>query len=189
MAKTEEFTDEDKQRALQMYRDDIAVTKICNAVGCSRTTFYNWKNSGELTDGTPWDEWLENHEQFEVAYIGNEKLETSVENSDEFWEENIPKLRRAIQRTINKMAEGELILGPDELETIVGLVRRVENRGKELRMMHEEFMRKVMFALRETEGIDQHKFELIKEKMKQASLEQLKEIDDDYAEILIESSV
>lgn len=185
MAKSQEFTEHDKQKALQMYRDEMSVTKISDAIGCSRTTIYNWKKNGVLTNGKPWDEWLENHKQYEVAYIGNDKMESAVENKDEFWSDNVPKLRRAVQRTINKMADGEMILGPDELDTIVSLIRRVENRGKELRVMQEEFMRKCFFAIREV--VDKQEFEVIREKMKQVSLEQLKEVDEDYAETLIET--
>jgi len=169
-----------------MTRDNVPVTKICDVVGCSRTTYYNWKNAGELTDGVPWDEWLEDHSTFEMARVGNEQLEVSVEKKDEFWEHNIPKLRKAVQKTINKMEKGEILLSPDDLETIVGLMRRVENRGKELRMLQEEFMRKVFFAVREE--VDKHKFQAIKEKVKQISLEQLRDVDEDYAATVIDEA-
>lgn len=188
MPKSQEFTDEDKQRALQMYRDDLAITKICDVVGCSRTTFYNWRNNGELTDGKHWDEWLDDHATHEITYVGNEIAEAELEDADEFWSENIPKLRRAVQRSINKMAEGEMLLGPDDVETVVAMIRRVENRGAELRQLQEEFMRKAAIAIRETEGIDKQKFQLIMEKIKQISLDQLREVDGEYAEAVVDDA-
>jgi hypothetical protein len=86
---------------------------------------------------------------------------------------------------VNKLANGEIPLDASDLTEVVGLIRKIENRGKELAMMQEKFMRAVFFALRE-ELDDKHKFMAIKEKIKQIRLEQLEDFDEEFAKTMLD---
>ena len=185
MAENSPYGDSEVQTALQMTANGVAVSKICDHLGISRQTYYNWKNDGRLTGGTPWDEWLEDHDAFEVMRKENEAMAVKVESSDEFWQEQLPQLRKAVQDTTNKLANGEIPLDASDLTEVVGLIRKIENRGKELAMMQEKFMRAVFFALRE-ELDDKHKFMAIKEKIKQIRLEQLEDFDEEFAKTMLD---
>jgi hypothetical protein len=185
MAENSPYDESDQQTALQMTANGVAVSKICEHVGISRQTYYNWKNDGKLTGGTPWDEWLEDHDAFEVMRRENEATAIKVESSDEFWQEQLPQLRSAVQSTVNKLANGEIPLDASDLTEVVGLIRKIENRGKELAMMQEKFMRAVFFALRE-ELDDKHKFMAIKERIKQIRLDQLEDFDEEFAKTMLD---
>lgn len=185
MAQNSPYSEEEVQTALQMTANGVAVTKICEHVDISRQTYYNWKNAGKLTGGTPWDEWLEDHNAFEIMRKENEDTVVQVESSDEFWRDQLPRLRKAIDQTVNKLANGEIPLDASDLTEVVGLVRKIENRGKELAMMQEKFMRAVFFALRE-ELDDKHKFMAIKERIKQIRLDQLEDFDEEFAKTMLD---
>jgi len=180
------YSESEVQTALQMYSDGVNISQIVEHLGCSRQTFYNWAGEGLLTEGTPWDEWLEDHHATEVVRTANEQKVTRIESRDEFWDDELPKLRAAIKRTTEKMAMGDIPLDANDLKKVVSLVRRVENRGKELAMLQEQFMRKALFAVREE--VDKEAFRLIREKIKEIRLDQLKEFDEDYAETLLDQA-
>ena len=185
MAANSPYDEDQIQTALQMTANGAAVTKICDHVGISRQTYYNWRNDGRLTGGTPWDEWLEDHDSFEVMRRENEAMAVKVESSDEFWQEQLPQLRQAVQSTVDKLAAGEIPLDASDLTEVVGLIRKIENRGKELAMMQEKFMRAVFFALRE-ELDDKHKFMAVKERIKQIRLDQLEDFDEEFAKTMLD---
>jgi len=166
-----------------MTNDGVSVTQIAEEVGIARQTYYNWSKKGLLTGGTPWDEWLEDHHATEVIRQENEQKVTRIESQDEFWENQMPKLRAAIEKATEKMARGDIPLDADGLKKVVSLVRKIENRGKELAMLQEQFMRKVLFAVREE--VDKQTFRLIREKIKQIRLDQLQDFDAEYAETLV----
>ena len=183
MLENSPYSESDVQTALQMTADGVAVKQICDHVGMARQTYYNWKKKGLLTDGVPWDEWLETHHSTEILRKDNKQAVTRIESRDEFWEDQLPKLRAAVENTADKLADGEVPLDADGLKKVVSLIRKIENRGKELAMLQETFMRKTLFAVREEVG--QETFKLIREKIKQVQIEQLKEYDEDYAETLL----
>ena len=185
MLENSPYDESDVQTALQMTANGAAKTKIADHIGISRQTLHNWSEKGLLTGGTPWDEWLEDHDSFEVMRRENEAMAVKVESSDEFWQEQLPQLRQAVQSTVNKLANGEIPLDASDLTEVVGLIRKIENRGKELAMMQEKFMRAVFFALRE-ELDDKHKFMAIKEKIKQIRLEQLEDFDEEFAKTMLD---
>lgn len=180
------FSEQDIQMALDLTGEGVAVVDICERIGCSRATYYNWKNEGELTGGTPWDEYLKDKKTFEKASTENESLTIEVERSDKFWEDQVPKLRKAIQDSVDSLASGERPLDPSELEKMISLVRKLENRGKELAMLQEQFMRKVFFAVREIVD-DKYKFEAIKERIKEIRLDQLNDFSEGEAGAILES--
>lgn len=184
MLENSPYTESDVQTALQMTADGVAVSQICDHLGCARQTYYNWKNEGLLTEGKPWDEWLENHHATEVLRQENELKVEKVESADEFWQDQIPRLRAAVKDTIEKLADGSIPMDAQDLETVVSLIRKVENRGQELAMLQEEFMRAVFFAVREE--VDKQTFQFIKEKVKEIRLDQLQEYDEEYAQSLME---
>lgn len=186
MGQNSPYDDSEVQTALQMTANGAAVTTICEHVGISRQTYYNWKNEGKLTGGTAWDEWLEDHDSFEVMRRENEATAIQVETSDEFWNDQLPKLRTAIDNTVNKLANGEVPMDADDLKKVVAMVRKLENRGKELALFQEKFMRSVFLALREELG-DKHKFMAIKERIKEIRLDQLEDFDDEFAHQMMES--
>jgi len=186
MLENSPHTEEQVQKALQMTNDGVSVTQIAEEVGISRQTYYNWKNDGLLTGGVPWDEWLDNHHSSEVLRKTNDQKVTRIESRDEFWDDQLPKLRAAIEQTTEKMAEGEVPLDADGLKKVVSMVRKIENRGKELAMLQEQFMRKAFFAVREE--VSQEEFRLIREKIKEIRLDQLQDYDEDYAETLLDEA-
>jgi len=183
MANPTNHDDPTVQNALQMFCDGIKVSKICDVIGISRQTFYNWKNKGILTDGTPWDDWCDKQQTLEKASVENENLTVEVERSDEFWQEQLPKLRKAVQDGIDQLAKSGDMLGPDEITKLMKLVNRIENRGAELQMLQEEFMRQALFAVREE--VDEHTFQVITEKVKKIQMEQLKDYDEADAAALL----
>jgi len=65
----------------------------------------------------------------------------------------------------------------------VSLIRSIENRGEELAMMQEKFMRAVFFAVREE--VDKETFAYIKEKVKQIRLDQMDEFDEEFAKTMM----
>ena len=180
------YEESDVQTALQMLSDGVAKTTIAEHLDISRQTLHNWSTKGLLTDGTPWDDWLDDHHATEVVRHANEQKVTRVESQDEFWKDELPKLRAAIKQTTEKMASGDIPLDATDLKKIVSLVRRVENRGQELAMMQEQFMRKALFAVREE--VDKEAFRLIREKIKEIRLDQLQEFDEDFAETLLDDA-
>jgi len=185
MLENSPYDESDVQTALQMTNNGVSVTKIAEHLGISRQTLYNWKNEGLLTGGTPWDDWLEDHNAFEVMRKENEQMAVKVESSDQFWQEQLPKLREAVRSTTDKLAKGEIPLDASDLTEIVGLIRKVENRGKELAMRQEKFMRAVFFALRE-ELDDSAQFMAIKERIKQIRLDQLEDFDEEFAKTMLD---
>ncbi len=187
MLENSPYSEETVQTALQMTNNGVSVTKICEELDISRQTYYNWKNEGLLTGGKGWDDWLEDHNAFEVMRETNEAKAIQVETSDEFWRDQLPRLRQAVDNTVNKLANGEVPLDADGLKKIVSLIRKIENRGKELAMMQEKFMRAVFFALRE-ELDDKQKFMVIKERVKEIRLDQLEEFDPEFAATVLEDS-
>jgi hypothetical protein len=185
MLENSPYGEEEVQTALQMYNNGVSKTKIADHIGISRQTLHNWANEGLLTGGTHWDEWLEDHNAFEVMRQENEAMAVKVESSDQFWQEQLPKLREAVRSTTDKLAKGEIPLDASDLTEIVGLIRKVENRGKELAMKQEKFMRAVFFAIRE-ELDDKHKFMAIKERVKQIRLDQLEDFDEEFAKTMLD---
>jgi predicted DNA-binding protein YlxM (UPF0122 family) len=185
MLENSPYTESDVQTALQMTSNGVSVTQIAEHLDVSRQTIYNWKREGLLTGGTHWDEWLEDHNAFEIMRQENEAMAVKVESSDEFWQEQLPQLRQAVQSTVDKLANGEIPLDASDLTEVVGLIRKIENRGKELAMMQEKFMRAVFFALRE-ELDDKHKFMAIKERIKQIRLDQLEDFDEEFAKTMLD---
>lgn len=186
MPENSPYSDSDIQTALQMTANGVAVSNICEHVGCSRQTYYNWRNDGKLTDGKPWDEWLEDHHATEVLRKHNEQAVAQIQDREDFWDDQLPRLRAAIDNTVNKLANGDIPLDADGLKKVVSLVRQIENRGKELAMMQEKFMRAVFFAVREE--VDKETFKLIREKVKKIRLDQLEDFDEEFAKTVLEDA-
>lgn len=162
-----------------MTADGVAVTKICDVIGCSRKTYYNWKNEGHLTDGKPWDEVIEKQEM----QLHRQELEAEAEVVEDFHENLKMDLRDAIRQTM-KAIKSNPTADAGDLEKLSTLLRRLENRGAELKQLQEEFMRRAMFAIREE--VSEHKFEVIVERMKAIQAEQIKEFDAEFAKAYLD---
>lgn len=183
MLENSPYSESDVKDALQMTNHGVSVSKICEKIGCSRQTYYNWKKKGLLTNGKHWDEWLETHQATEIIRQQNRDKVAKISSREDFWDDQLPRLRAAVDDTVSKLADGEIPMSPDDLKTVVSLIRSIENRGEELAMMQEKFMRAVFFAVREE--VDKETFAYIKEKVKQIRLDQMDEFDEEFAKTMM----
>lgn len=169
--------------ALMLYRDNVSMKRIAEAVGVTRQTIYNWKVNGKCTGGIHWDTWLKKQD----LAVEAQRAEKEREQVENFASEMVPRLRNIIGDIVRELEERPPA-DVGDLEKLSGLLRRFENRGAELRQLQEEFAERVFHAIKELSKENQLRegaMDLIVSEMKKIQANQIKQVDGDYAAVLL----
>ena len=172
------YGNEIKQKALRLYMDrwNIAAISELDEMPTERTIHY-WRKQGVCTDGEEWGEYRDRTEEREALQKQNVKLAKKQDELDTFYERAIPELQEAFWEILDGIKSGQVRIKAGDVKTILSSIRRLENRGAELRRFQHEFMTMVFSAAREM--MSQNDFDLFVEKVKHIQSKQLTEMNPD----------
>jgi len=181
------YEDIDKQNALQLTIKGVPVTKICERIGCTRATYYNWKNQGVLTGGKNWEKYIE-----ELELRAEAKKDAQEAEKAKTWSKHTAdRLRGIAEQMMNRMSANPSDKAND-LTQVINAIQSLEMRGAELLQLQREFARRVIMAIRdyveEADHLEQHDFKMIVGKMEQIQDKQIKEADPENAELILQES-
>jgi predicted transcriptional regulator len=174
------------QQALRLLREGDSKTQIAKQLGVSRKSLSNWAKWGILTDGEPWDEYLEKQEKLAEMESKTEQLTVETEELAEFQEFTRTKLESSIRNVLEKMEQGKISMDVGDLETMMKIRDRMENRGERFQAIVNRFMRLWFKAAAEVLG--EQKFKQLVMKKKEIERELMEEMNVESVDSLVENN-
>lgn len=172
--------------ALKCILEGDSYKDAARQVGVTKRTLVNWAKAGLLTDGKHWTEARKEEDTIRAFDEEGEKLEVRVEKKRE-WEQDVSEnLRDAIAKTSEKLADGEVALDAQDIETLEKVERRIGQRAEEVQALLNQYARKWFKAMRET--LDHATFEELVAEKKRIEREALEEINPEGAKQLVDKT-
>ena len=139
------YTESQKQNALNLYLKDANVARIEGMTGITRATLHNWMKKGEMTGGVSWQVYRKETREVELQQTRTAELEKVASGERQYLEQVKHDLREVVyEQVIAKFRDGNFDAKVGDVTEIVKLYNMLENGAAEKIAFGRYFVGKIM---------------------------------------------